>query len=350
MMSELRKLKALESKPSVPLPSYRTEIKTETVPVVQSDVPEHSVHVNIVRASDVKTGGSSYVEFDLDFPREKQYVGKTKVAKKADWNYSKIIDNVLKLKGGDRGIARRDRKILRAKAVCTRWREGGFFSSFVPLKSFMNKSRIAVKVPIIAMSSRKKIGGTMTIVLRIREALKGGEMEKIESQHLVIDWSSTKTATSSSSPSLKEKTTSSKPAARRASSTSNLDSKWIKDPHNIQLIPSYECLKAELIIANKLLAVSRKRNADFDTIMLLETRGMVIQGKISIIERDYAAGKLTPDTYFPLLQSAMSRDRQLALHFKQIGRKNDAVRCLRRYKTIAKEIRDLKEKFSSSSE
>ena len=292
------------------------------------------------------------MEYDLDFPREKQYVGKTKVAKKADWNYSKIIDNVLKLKGGDRGIARRDRKILRAKAVFTLWREGGYFSSavaigraFVPLKSFMNKSRIAVKVPMIAMSSRKKIGGTMTIVLRIREALKGGEMEKVESQHLVIDWSST-AAASSSSP-VKEKTTSKPATTRRASATSNLDSKWIKDPHNIQLIPSYECLKAELIIANKLLAASQKRNADFDTIMLLETRGMVIQGKISIIERDYAAGKLTPDTYFPLLQSAMNRDRQLALHFKQIGRNNDAVRCVRRYKTMAKEIRDLKAKFSS---
>ena len=123
--------------------------------------------------------------------------------------------------------------------------------------------------------------------------------------------------------------------------------KWIKDPHNIQLIPSYECLKSELIISNKLLEASRKRNADFDTIMLLETRGMVIQGKISIIERDYAAGKLTPSTYLPLLQSAMNRDRQLAVYFKRKGQKNDATRCLRRYKTMAKEIHDLKEKFSS---
>ena len=89
------------------------------------------MQVNIVGASDVKTGGSSYVEFDLDFPREKQYVGKTKVAKNADWKYKKTFHDVLKFKGGERGMARRDRKILRAKAVFTLWREGGFFSSAV---------------------------------------------------------------------------------------------------------------------------------------------------------------------------------------------------------------------------
>jgi len=355
MMSDLRKMKALESNISVALPSYRVETVTETVPVVQSDVPEDGIQVNIVRATDVKTGGSSYVEFDLDFPREKQHVGKTQVTKLADWNYIKIFEGALKLKGGDRGLARRDRKILRSKAVFTLWREGGFFSSavaigraIVPLKLLMNKSKIAVKVPMIAMKTRKKIGGTMTIIIRIREALKGSETEKVDSQHLVIDWSST----TSTSPSLDNDNVSQKTTTTTTRKTTNkignskLDPKWIKDPHNIQLIPSYECLKDELIISNKLLEASRKRNADVDTIMILETRSMVIQGKISIIERDYAAGKLTPDAYFPLLQSAMSRDRQLALYFKQNNRKNDAVRCVRRYKTMIKEIKDLKAKFS----
>eukprot|EP00939_MAST-03C_sp_MAST-3C-sp1_P001875 g1875.t1 len=363
MMKNLKRLRSLQQNGSLPLPSYRIVNETRRVPVVQIDVAESDLEVVVIAGVDLekKKSFSAYVTFDMDFPRDGVCTGKTKVVsskrERVEWNCKKCFSEVLAYKN-DRGMARRDRRINRAKAEFTVWQEGGFFASdskicraVVPLKSLLTKSKVLIRSPALDVDSRKRVGGHIEVMIRVKEALSGGEMREEIRKRLAIDWTSVPaptdaSASSSSTPMKASVTSSATPSSLSApalSAPSTLDPAWIKDPHNVKFIISYECLKMELaFVAN---ALAKQKGGDLDAAMFLQTRQMVILAKIAVIERDYAAGHLTPDEYFPALRSAMTRDRNLAVYFRGKGKRNDAVRCLRRVKTMKQEISDLKKQF-----
>ena len=117
----------------------------------------------------------------------------------------------------------------------------------------------------------------------------------------------------------------------------------LEEAHWVTNIQSYECLKAELNVLDRIAAKTRDVEAKEEILLSKQT----IKTNIQVIEMTFANGSLTPQVYFPKLIQCINRDLKNAKAFKALGGKylNDAQRCVQRYKIGKAEYIKLKKQY-----
>ncbi len=363
LSKDLKQLREKLKIPGQPAPVFHMEDYIKEVSQKNKDVTPNVIEFTIVGGkSPSQKKMNAFVKFDMGFPTPQMNVGTTvesKIKKAGGewvWNHTQNFPVIRK----------RAKRLERKKISLEIWENPGLFRSArvigyatVPLAGVLSKCTQVIRCNIRRDIKRKaqEIGGSIVVRLRVHEPFINKEVVTVPCKRLVID----------KYPSLElfEKSPESKSDTQFSASMVHKKEQTIKkiiitensqismpkndtkstslddiDPFDLSIIKSYAVLEYELEYAEQ----AQKSCKSTDVRDALHMRIAIIKTNIQVIESQYENGTMDPQEYVSKVGESIKSDTKLAIRLRDTGRKNEAIRVLKRVKIMKQELIDLKEK------
>ena len=305
-------------------------------------------------------------------------------------NYSaeKVVMNFksqLEISRSRSAVAAFKTKKLRMKVMLHK----GFFSGsdtlatvIFPLVELLHKCEVSADLPLLKEGTRREIGGTLRIQIRLRRPMEGPHKILVEERVLVVDpWpevpaeeshtveaspppeevkavniGAVEAAVSQDKPLAGPSHGTGSPAAdsqitdHKAVTQADLSAKFAsltadekEEPLDPLFLYSNDVLEMELALAK---SKANTKGMSPDEVYQLSMRAQLIQTKLESLVMQVQSERLSLESYLQNVAARLAQDKLLAVYLSSADRKQEALAVLRRVKVMEKELADA----SSNSE
>ncbi|TMW68488.1 hypothetical protein Poli38472_005956 [Pythium oligandrum] len=360
--AHMEKLQQMRRIPGQDPPPFHVESLSEQVKVEHLSIPEDEAHFRIVSVNGLQqvAGKDIMIKFNLSFPSSAPHEGKSgvvRISERPPFTTGEITsENAFRFR------VQRTRGTQRLfeikKAVFEVWRPGTLLRNpefiargYQELHPLLTVSQIQCHIPFVG-SNRKPVGGDIEISLRIRTPLRDTEYQTVVTESLHVGEYPPLASSVAETPPLSVSTSQLPSPASSSSSvataqstplpapspTHSTDDADLEDPHDLDMIISYDVINEEMEkIEAKLSSLSGPVAAElrdrFDSLAL----------KKQLLEIGMQTGTLTLDMYTEQLQARIRDDRQIISRLLKANRRPDAARVLHRVKVMEKELEGTEE-------
>ncbi|KAH9158531.1 hypothetical protein LEN26_002904 [Aphanomyces euteiches] len=324
----LETLRAAKANPSQPPPSTRVVETVNMIEHMNRDVDLNQIEVSVLQLRSASTVQRDlFAKLLLNIPSQNPHELTTSSARGgAMYTFNSVAKFPIQR---TRGLVKLCE--LR-KAQIEVFTTAGFFTSSesvgkasLPLLPLVSSCEIHCWLPL--MVGRRPCGLDIEIRLRLQVPLRDKEFRLMKTTTFVVD----------SYPPLEDDAPAlppppvqvpSPPVPPMASVDISTDQ---EDPHDVELLVSYDVICEEMEKLSKKLEIEPKQEVVVDRYESLAL-------KKQLLEIDMQSGKLTLDVYLERLRARIVRDKALARALFQRGLKMDAARVLHRVKVMEQEI------------
>ncbi|EGG14702.1 hypothetical protein DFA_10960 [Cavenderia fasciculata] len=350
-------------------PPYHYEDKVTQTEIIVPHLKETELEILIGKIELPKAAGAvdTYIQAELPYPSAEQpikFQTGTTSASTANYNYKTIVQIERKktlqrvLEKKKLSLTITSSKMFFMKSVIGRCE--------VKLSDLLDKCEYFEKSPILKEGSKKEIGGYVEVIIRMKTPLNGKEYKKSSERVLVIDGdlgnidttasTTTTTTTNTSLPKdpvastttvqpsqpsqppsqpkpLAPAPTTSKPAPPpvTAPAAAAVEDDEDEDVEDLNHIISNDVFEFMLNSVNQQIAQSGAKPDLLDKKQALEIKQMVLETQVD-------SGMLTVEGYMKQLEEAIIRDKKWAQKLVKEGKKEKAMKIMRRVKIMEAEV------------
>ncbi|XP_077991493.1 coiled-coil and C2 domain-containing protein 1-like [Glandiceps talaboti] len=314
-----------------PVPRFHYDQKTFRMVKCNTDLNDNELEIVIVRGINYylpsgmnETDLNTYVKYELPYPKDDDgQSGKTSTVKQTN---NPLYDASFKLRIIDRKQRSLGRHFKRLVLKLEVFYERGFFKGDkclgqASLKLTDLDSKCEIHEGIKLTESRKAIGGTLEIKVRVRQPLGSPEVQDIKERWLVID--GIKTA----APIAAQQKVSPKGGSQ----------------HVAKSVNSIEVLKLELTLNDRKVK-AYKAKGQAPPRALIENQDVLMKKLQNLEAALKRGGKQAARVYVSQLQSAAPHYHAEAQQYVRQGNKEMATLCLTKKKLVENEMRSWQQK------
>ena len=349
-------------------PKFTWKNVRKLLPLELLDIPEDTIHICIHAANKLKAllkdneSKLFSITYNLGFPRDHPIVGTTQQTKynmeedSIDFNHEVFIP--IKI---TRSLAS---LIPKRKAEISLIMHKGFFpfnyqeplgQVILPLSDLNQQCECVGLFELTKIkeggAKRKAVGGAVSVSIRVRHPLGNEGLQSIVSEERILEideWPHKNT--SQKSDGLKEVNSvseisinkdenacsSTKSAEIIDTANKTLSPLEMKDPFNIKFYIANDVLEEEIsAVKSQINSIPQSNEEELSEMKL---RLQQLEANLMILVRNVQEEKLTLEEYLSQLKDRIIQDKRLAAYLNSTGRKNEALRVLKRFKNMEKEV------------
>ena len=353
-------------------PKFTWKNVRKLLPLELLDIPEDTIHICIHSANKLKAllkdneSKLFSITYNLGFPRDHPIAGTTQQIKynietdSIDFNHEVFIP--IKI---TRSLAS---LIPKRKAEFSFIMHKGFFpfnyqeplgQVILPLSDLNQQCECIGLFELTKIkeggAKRKAVGGAISVSIRVRHPLGNEGLQSIVSQERILEieeWPHKNT--SQKSDILKEVDSVSEVSLNKDGNASistqinskipeiidiankNLSPLEMKDPFNIKFYIANDVLEEEIsAVKSQVNSMPQNNNEELSE---MKIRLQQLEANLMILVRNVQEEKLTLEEYLSQLKERINQDKRLAAYLNSAGRKNEALRVLKRFKNMEKEL------------